>query len=84
MDKTVNRAGRLLANHGTFFTRLLSGHTVTEVKAERVARAISRRWPVDLVWPANIPRPSPEWYSPRGTDWRQGCDSRHSSSAPSR
>ena len=68
---TLSTAGRLLANHGAFFTRLLSGHTVTEVRAERVAGAISHRWPVDLAWPADIPRPAPESYSPRGTDWRK-------------
>ena len=70
---TLSTAGRLLANHGAFFTRLLSGHTVTEYRAERVARAMSHRWPVDLAWPADIPRPVPELYSPRGTDWRQDC-----------
>ena len=68
---TLSTAGRLLANHGAFFTRLLSGHTVTEIRAERVARAASHRWPGDLAWPADIPRPAPESYSPRGTDWRK-------------
>lgn len=70
---TLSTAGRLLANHGAFFTRLLSGHTVTEFRAERVARAMSHRWPLDLPWPADIPRPVPELYTPRGTDWRQHC-----------
>ncbi len=68
---TLSTAGRLLANHGAFFTRLLSGHTVTEFRAERVGRAMSHLWPADLPWPADIPRPVPELYSPRGTDWRQ-------------
>ena len=70
---TLSTAGRLLANHGAFFTRLLSGHTVTEARAERVARSMSHQWPIDLAWPADIPRPAPELYSPCGTDRREHC-----------
>ena len=68
---TLSTAGRLLANHGAFFSRLLSGHTITEARAERVARNISHQWPVDLAWPADIARPPPASYSSRGTDWRK-------------
>lgn len=61
---TLSTAGRHLANHGAFFGRLEAGHTITEARAERVARSISHRWPADLAWPTDIPRPQPAPYAP--------------------
>ena len=61
---TLSTAGRHLANHGAFFGRLEAGHTITEARAERVARSISHHWPADLAWPADIPRPQPAPYAP--------------------
>ena len=60
---SLSTAGRRLANHGAFFDRLESGHTITEARAERVARSLSHHWPVDLPWPPNIPRPAPAPYT---------------------
>ena len=61
----LSTAGRHLANHGAFFDRLLSGHTLTEARAVRVARSISQQWPVDMPWPADVPRPPAAAYSAR-------------------
>ena len=64
---SLSTAGRHLANHGAFFGRIESGHTITEARAERVARSISHRWPADLAWPADIARPTPAPYTPLWT-----------------
>ena len=60
---SLSTAGRHLANHGAFFARLESGHTITEARAERVARSISHHWPADLTWPVEIARPTPAPYT---------------------
>ena len=60
---SLSTAGRHLANHGAFFARLESGHTITEARAERVARSISHHWPADLTWPMEIARPTPAPYT---------------------
>lgn len=64
---SLSTAGRHVANHGAFFGRLVAGHTITEARTERVARSISHRWPADLAWPPDTPRPTPAPYSPRRT-----------------
>ena len=62
--KTISTVGRLAANHGAFFSRLEAGHDITSRRAARILQWFSDRWPLDLDWPADIPRPEPTTDSP--------------------
>ena len=44
---------------GDFYARLERGHDLTTRRAARVTQWLSDRWPADLDWPADIPRPPP-------------------------
>ena len=52
------------ANDGGLFGRLKRGRDVTSRRAERIIQWFSDNWPVDLDWPADIPRPDPAKDSP--------------------
>ena len=62
---SLSTAGRRLADHGAFFDRLVAGHTITQARAERVARSLSYHWPPDVPWPRGVYRPPPEPYTAR-------------------
>ena len=42
---------------GDAIERLARGHDITTRRAGRIAQWLSDHWPVDLEWPADIPRP---------------------------
>ena len=46
------------------YSRLKRGRDVTSRRAERIIQWFSDNWPVDLDWPADIPRPEPAPESP--------------------
>ena len=56
---TLWRVGFLAANDGQFFKRLENGRTCTLRSAQSVVQYLSDRWPPDMEWPPEIPRPSP-------------------------
>ena len=47
------------ANDGKWLARLQGGASCTLRKAAAVFQWFSENWPVDLEWPADIPRPTP-------------------------
>lgn len=47
-----------VARKGDFLRRLRAGGDCRTATYERVLRRFSAFWPVDLEWPADIPRPS--------------------------
>ena len=47
------------AGQARLFDRLAAGHDITTKRAERVVRWLSDRWPADVEWPPEIPRPAP-------------------------
>ena len=59
----LSTLGRMAAGKGSFFAALAEGR-VTIRRAERVLQWFSDHWPVDLPWPAEIPRPRPSPDSP--------------------
>ena len=54
------------AEAGDFYARLKRGHDLTTRRAARVVQWFSDRWPVDLEWPPDIPRPVPSVEDERG------------------
>ena len=54
------------AGSGDFCDRLERGHDITTRRAARVVQWLSDRWPADLDWPADIPRPAPRAAGERG------------------
>ena len=54
------------AGSGDFCDRLERGCDLTTRRAARVAQWFSDRWPVDLEWPPDIPRPVPSVEDERG------------------
>ena len=71
------RVGFEVAGDGKFFIRLQAGRTCTLRSARAVVQHLSDRWPKDLEWPADIPRPSP-----RPSD-EHGSAAARAASAPS-
>ena len=63
----LSTVGRLIANHGAFFSRLEDGRTITEARTERVCQQFSDHWPEELEWPTDIPRPAPSGREPGKT-----------------
>ena len=56
--------GRYAAGSGDFYVRLKQGHDLTTRRAARVTQYLSDRWPTNLAWPDDIPRPAPTPGSP--------------------
>lgn len=56
---SIKTVSTYAANHGDFIGRLERGHDVTTRRAGRILQWFSDRWPSDLEWPAEIPRPAP-------------------------
>ena len=54
----ISTLGREMMGHGHFFRRLQEGRTTIGC-AERALDRLSDRWPADLDWPSDIPRPDP-------------------------
>ena len=57
-------AARYAYGSGDFYSRLVAGCDITSRRATRVIQWFSDNWPVDLDWPADIPRPDPAKDSP--------------------
>lgn len=57
---SLSTVGRLVAQDGRFFDRLDGGSTFTARKYDEVISWFSERWPEDLEWPADVPRPALE------------------------
>lgn len=49
---------------GDLLGRLGSGHDITTRRAAKITKWFSDHWPIDLAWPADIPRPPPAEDSP--------------------
>ena len=49
---------------GDFFVRLTAGRECTIRTYNKVLQWFSNNWPIDLAWPADIPRPDPAPDSP--------------------
>jgi hypothetical protein len=45
---------------GDFFARLRGPGDIRTATYEKALRKFSERWPADLEWPADIPRPDPD------------------------
>ena len=56
---SLTYASRLLAGSGDTILRLESGGSLTGRRAAAIIQTASNRWPPDLEWPADIPRPDP-------------------------
>ena len=54
----------LVTGSGDMYARLTRGCDLTSRRAARIAQQVSDHWPVDLPWPAEIPRPRPSPDSP--------------------
>ncbi len=65
--KTPGYVGKLSSGSGNFYSRLIAGHDITTRRASRILQWFSDHWPVDLSWPAEIPRPEPLPDSPAAT-----------------
>ena len=57
--RSPHTVGRCVSEDGTFYARLKCGRDLTIRRAERVIQQLSDRWPEDLEWPPDIPRPTP-------------------------
>ena len=55
---------RWATGDGGMYTRLARGCTITVRRAARTLQWFSDHWPIDLAWPADIPRPEPASDSP--------------------
>lgn len=55
---TVGTVSTYAANDGKWIGRLEAGAGCTLRKAANVVQWFSDRWPADLAWPSDIPRPS--------------------------
>lgn len=49
---------RLTAGSGDVYDRLKAGRDITIRRASRIIRSLSDRWPADIDWPPEIPRPT--------------------------
>lgn len=49
----------LLVNDSKFVPRVLDGSNFTVGQYDRIMGGLSRLWPRDLDWPADVPRPYP-------------------------
>ena len=61
---STSRVSFLIVGYGTFYKRLESGCSCTLKTYNRVLQWFSDHWPLDLAWPADIPRPPPAEDSP--------------------
>lgn len=48
-----------IVGHARLFSRLREGRGTTVRTYHRALQWFSSNWPVDLVWPSDIPRPAP-------------------------
>lgn len=60
----ISTVSQYASGQGMFFQRLKAGADVTHGRSMRVLQWFSDNWPVDLAWPADIPRPDPAPDSP--------------------
>ena len=61
---TKSTVSTYASGSGDLLDRLNSGHDITTRRAGKIAKWLSDHWPLDLAWPADIPRPSPAADSP--------------------
>ena len=57
--KSAARVSTLIWNHGGRQKRIQEGGDLTTRSYERACQWFSDRWPADLDWPEDIPRPAP-------------------------
>ena len=62
--KSLATISNLCCGHARLFQRLAEGCSCTLRTYKRVTQWFSNNWPVDLDWPADIPRPDPADNSP--------------------
>lgn len=58
-SRSPGTVGREVGGCGDFYSRLRCGCDITTRRALRVIQRLSDRWPDDLEWPPDIPRPKP-------------------------
>ena len=71
------RVGHLAAKRGSFFVDLREGRRHCQTNTySRVLQWFADRWPADLEWPAEVPRPRPRSEGPNAdADARSGTAS---------
>ncbi len=58
-QRSLSTISRLATGSGETIARLERGGAITTRRADRAVRYLAERWPADLDWPADIPRPQP-------------------------
>ena len=57
---TLSTVSLRIADQGSLFGRLASGDAdLTLKRRDRIIQRFSDRWPADLEWPKDVPRPKP-------------------------
>ena len=67
LDRSPTTISRLAAGSGDAIPRLQRGHDITYRRHARILQWFSDHWPLDLEWPADIPRPTPTAPEPDDT-----------------
>ena len=65
------RTSFLACNDGKVFSRIQGGSTITLRRYNKVLQWFSDHWPMELSWPAGIPRPAPNPFA-RPVNHRRG------------
>ena len=56
---SLSTVATYFAGSGDAFARLKRGKSITLRRCLEIIQRFSNRWPPDLEWPSDIPRPSP-------------------------
>lgn len=57
IDRKEATISNWIVGHARLFSRLRQGHGCTVETYNRALQWFSDRWPADLEWPADVPRP---------------------------
>lgn len=59
INREVSYVSRLVTGSGDTVVRIRGGMSMSLRRARSILLNISAKWPADLDWPADIPRPTP-------------------------